>query len=290
MATRTTSAGPEPQRASVSGRSRNVKRILNCLPSLKRESDWPAASAYDAGLLTAESIPSSKDLRESSWWTIGNQGLTGSCVGWASADSVIRWHLAMAGRIGKDRKKMLSPRYIWMAAKESDEFTSRPTSFIELDGTSLKAALDIARKFGVVLDSVLPFTGGTLYGGRADVFYALASTLRISGYFSLRQKPPAKTTRSAILTEWRRWLATGGPILTRLDVDDTWDSVGSDGKLTTYHASRTRGGHAVAMVGYEKDSFIVRNSWGTGWADRGYAYASNDYAFAAFTEAYGVVA
>lgn len=32
------------------------------------------------------------------------------------------------------------------------------------------------------------------------------------------------------------------------------------------------GGHAVVIVGYTKDSFIIRNSWGGGWADKGYTY------------------
>jgi len=289
MDTQRKTAGSKARRASPSSRPKNVERILNCLPSMNRESDWPATSAYGAGLVAEVPIPSSKDLRDASWWTIGDQGSTGACVGWATADSVIRWHLAMVGRIPKDMDKKLSPRYIWMAAKETDEFTSRPTSFIESDGTSLKAALDVARKYGVVMDSVLPFTGGSLYGDRIDVFYALASTLRISSYFSLRLIPPLKLNKSGTLRWWRKWLATGGPILTRLDVDDTWDNVGSDGKLITYHSDRTRGGHAVAIVGYDTDSFIVRNSWGTGWGDGGYAYASNNYAFAAFTEVYGVV-
>ena len=50
-----------------------------------------------------------------------------------------------------------------------------------------------------------------------------------------------------------------------------------------------RGGHAVAIVGYTPDRFIVRNSWGTTqWGDKGFGYASFGYAQAAFTEAYGV--
>ena len=44
-----------------------------------------------------------------------------------------------------------------MAAKETDEFTSLPTTFIENAGTSLKSALDVARKFGAVSENVLPF-------------------------------------------------------------------------------------------------------------------------------------
>ncbi len=251
--------------------------ILNCLPSRDRENDWPMESAEEAGLLAAAPIPKARDLRES-WWKIGDQGSTGSCVGWASADSVLRWHLVKSNRLGESQ--LLSVRFIWMAAKETDVFVSRPTTFIESDGTSLKAALDIARKFGVVFDSTLPFGSGTLFGGSANAFYALSAQRRIASYFNLGTK----------LVDWRKWIALNGPILTRLDVDSTWDNAtATKGKLKAYQASTARGGHAVALVGYTADTFIVRNSWGTSWGDKGFGYAFNAYASAAFTEAYGVV-
>lgn len=88
--------------------------------------------------------------------------------------------------------------------------------------------------------------------------------------------------------EWRRWLATSGPILTRLDCDGAWNNVKKDGKLTHYKQPSDPAGHAVALVGYTPEGFIVRNSWGSSWGDKGFAYASNQYAAAAFTEAYGV--
>ena len=44
----------------------------------------------------------------------------------------------------------------------------------------------------------------------------------------------------------------------------------------------------MALVGYTPDRFIVRNSWGTPWGDKGFGYASSAYAQAAFTESYGV--
>jgi len=31
-----------------------------------------------------------------------------------------------------------------------------------------------------------------------------------------------------------------------------------------------QGGHAVTLVGYNKEGFIIRNSWGTEWGDRGH--------------------
>lgn len=96
-------------------KAKSVKRILNCDPSRNTQNDWTPATARGAGLLAAPTIPASKDLREA-WWQIGDQGGTGSCVGWATADSVLRWHFVKARRIG--RIELLSPRFIWMAAKE----------------------------------------------------------------------------------------------------------------------------------------------------------------------------
>jgi len=253
------------------------KYILNCLPSRDTGNDWPLASAEAAGLLAAAPIPASRDLREG-WWAIGDQEETGSCVGWAAADAVLRWHFVKAQRLATDEP--LSTRYVWMAAKETDAFVSRPTTFIESDGTSLKAALDVARKFGTVLNSVLPFKSGKLYAGEAQTFYALASQRRIASYFNLGTNPAA----------WRKWIATSGPVLTRLDVDATWyEATANQGRLDTYQPQTAGGGHAVALVGYTPEFFIVRNSWGVGWGDKGFGYASNAYARAAFTEAYGIV-
>jgi hypothetical protein len=252
------------------------QRILNCIPSRETQKDWTFRTAADAGVLGAvTALPATKDLRED-WWKVGDQGATGSCVGWASAEGVLRWHFVKAGKLAPGER--LSPRFLWMAAKETDVFTSAPTTFIEGEGTSLKAAFDIARKFGVVRDSVLPFASGALYGGEAQTFYAVAAQLKVAMYFNLGTDP----------RDWRTWLATKGPILTRLDVDATWDAIKSNGKLDKYKPSTARGGHAVAMVGYIKDRFVVRNSWGTSWGDKGFAYASEAYAKAAFTEAYGV--
>ena len=92
------------------------------------------------------------------------------------------------------------------------------------------------------------------------------------------------------LANWRHWIATKAPILTRLVCDKWWMSAkDAGGALDIYDPTSADGGHAVALVGYDPNLFIVRNSWGTTqWGDRGFGYASNAYAAAAFTEAYGV--
>ncbi len=268
--------------------ARRPPYILNCLPSPKPEKHWTLETAAAAGITRA--APRGKaaaagagngnvDLR-AAWWTVGDQGNTGSCVGWGAADAVLRWHFVQAGRLGRTEK--LSVRYMWMASKETDQYTTRPTSFIESDGTWLTAALSVAQKFGVVTDKVLPFRLGgqsQMYTGGASTFYALAAQRRIASYFNLGRD----------LGKWRQWLATQGPILTRLNVDQAFmDATRTKGRLDRYDPSAGLGGHCVALVGWVDGRFIVRNSWGTGWGDKGFAHAAESYAQPAFDEAFGV--
>src|ERR671916_770158 len=114
-------------------RPKRIKRVLNVVPSRATERDWQLEQADAAGLLAAPAaVPKAKDLRDT-WWKVGDQGTTGSCVGWATADSLLRWHFVKAGRI--KNTDTLSKRFIWMASKETDEFAGTPTSFIEDAGT-----------------------------------------------------------------------------------------------------------------------------------------------------------
>ena len=178
-----------------------------------------------------------------------------------------------------EESELPSVRFIWMANKETDELTRYPTTFIERAGTSTKLALRIAQKYGCVPDHMLPMTG-TLSKLPENVFFSIAAQFRITAYYNLGTNQ----------NHWRAWIANVGPVLTRLAVDQTWkNATRTDGELVTYDRSRHYGGHAVCLVGYSDDHFIVRNSWGKSWGDNGFAYAGNDYAKKAFTEAYGAV-
>ncbi|GJM32077.1 MAG: hypothetical protein DHS20C18_10780 [Saprospiraceae bacterium] len=255
-------------------------RILNCLESSNVDNDWTFETAENSGILTAPSqLPRTMDLR-APWWKIADQQQTGSCVGWATADSVLRWHFVKNNQLNKD--ELLSVRFIWMASKETDVFDSRPSTFIDSSGTSLKSALDIAKNYGCVKENLLPFDNNALYNESENTFYALASSLKIRSYFNLN-------TEGDKLINWKSWLSQKGPILTRLNVDASFmNASSSNGDLDTY-GTYHYGGHAIAIVGYTGNRFIIRNSWGESWGDGGFAYASYDYASKAFTESYGII-
>lgn len=262
--------------------SNGTDRILNCLPSREPERDYTLVHARAAGIAPAADVqpPSELTLHES-WWDIGEQGSTGSCVGWALADSVLRYLFVKAGRLNEDEK--LSVRFIWTAAKERDEFVSRPETFIETAGTSLKAALDIARFYGCVRDNVLPFDGGGLFEGEAETFYSLAALFKISQYHSLINHRDS----------WKGWLVNKGPIMIRVEIDRTWTRATFTGGFLEFFnpfpsGLGLNGGHAAAIVGYDSDNFIIRNSWGEDWGNRGFGLAGPEYVAEAITEAYGV--
>ena len=122
------------------------QRICNLLPSRNTETDWRFENAQAAGFAAAPAaLPASVDLRRT-WWDVGNQESTGSCVGWGSTDGVARYMFVKAGRLGQ--KEKLSPRFTWMASKETDQATSRPETMLDCAGTYLKTACDILRNYG----------------------------------------------------------------------------------------------------------------------------------------------
>lgn len=281
------------------------KKLEILIDSKNIEKDWDYRVAYFAGFLndqgepkydennftTLDYFPREKDLRET-WWNISTQGENHSCIGWAVTD-VLRWHLVKKKQL--DKKTILSARFTWMAAKEMDSFTSRPTTFIEKAGSSLKAALDVCRKYGAVPDTILPSKNEKLYQGDTTTFYAIAAQYKLTHYFNLKLnsnliKPTRnnKTYEEYQIILWKKWIVENGPIIVRLKIDSTWLNTRGE-TLKVYDKLNVFTYHAVSMVGYKDNQFILRNSWGERWGNKGFISVSKEYALAAFDEAYGII-
>jgi hypothetical protein len=250
---------------------------LGAVPAARRsrgtDTDYPAARA---GLAAAEALPGAVDLRRD-WLPVADQGETASCVGWAIADSCVRWHLVEAGRL--EPAAALSARYVWMSAKETDAREDYPSAFLEKDGTSLKAGLDVVRRWGVALEAELPWQGG-LATQDPEAFNAGLRRRRIMAYYTLHGAEDR-------FAEWRRWLAASGPVLVL--VQDDAALRGCTGELAAFDAGSVRGSHAAALFGYDERGFLLRSSWGTDWGDAGYARMSEAYAAESVIESYGVM-
>jgi C1A family cysteine protease len=85
-----------------------------------------------------------------------------------------------------------------------------------------------------------------------------------------------------IMTQMKGCLAAGFPFVFGFSVYESFESAAvADGGVVPMPQSSEAmvGGHAVLAVGYIEATqrFIVRNSWGDGWGDKGYFYLP--YAF-----------
>jgi hypothetical protein len=264
-------------------------RVLNVGPSPDREADHTPAVAAENQHLRPVDPPERVDLR-APWYTVGDQHKTGSCVGWALADSLMWRQLVHAGRLTEEDR--LSPRFMWMAAKEMRAKLTEvkgapawhPTTFLEQGMTDVKSALDVARTFGAALEDDLPFDGD-LYPGGIEHFYASAERRKITHYYRL--DPPGEEP-AAWFGHWRRWIHQHGPVLIVIGVDGQFRE-DRPLSLEAFDFDSLAEKHAAALVGYGPGGFIVRSSWGGRWGDGGYKLAGERYLADATVETYGVV-
>jgi hypothetical protein len=266
----------------VKARIAGNDRFFNVEASPAREEDWPARRD---GRLKDTEPPATLDLRDDRpWFKAQDQGQTGSCVGYALADAVMRWQLVEAGRLPETQR--LSARFIWMASKEirgqrlaAEEW--RPSTFLEEAPTNAKDALDVVRRFGAVTWQMLPWSG-RLNRGPVERFFERAGEYRIAAYHSLDDFNPAERER-----QWRQWIHQHGPVLVTVTADRSL--IDGERPLERFVPRKQPFLHACALVGYDEERFLIRNSWGTRWGEAGDLAAASSWLDRAVRESYGVV-
>jgi hypothetical protein len=99
--------------------------------------------------------------------------------------------------------------------------------------------------------------------------------------------PNTVAEKSEVRTKIVNALAKGHPVLTGMDIDNSFDKASSTGivpmpNLSTFYPI---GGHAVVIVGYgpyvpstpQTMYFKAINSWGASWGAKGYLYLPDEY-------------
>ena len=119
--------------------------------------------------------------------------------------------------------------------------------------------------------------------------YAFAQDYQAIQYFRL---DPSSTPNDLLLRRIKSLLAAGLPSMFGFTVFDSIKKASKDGKIP-YPCPNERilGGHAVMAVGYDDKikskndncevettgALLIRNSWGTGWGDKGYGWLPYEY-------------
>jgi hypothetical protein len=235
-----------------------LKRFCNLRPDSLDPRDHPymALGVAPGAPTLPKKVDHSKETRP-----VGNQGHTGSCVGWATAHGLRRWlHHQAAGQ-----KKPFSVRFVWMTSKEIDPWT--PNVAFDLSGTRIRDAFKVMNKYGACPDNLWKFREELPNPDRERKILQEALRYRIGAYHALNSNE-----------ERRVHLARTGPFVVGVPVHANWAQIGTDG-LVPDPAGALLGGHAVLVVGYDdkKKRFKFQNSWGSGWGARGNGYFTYDY-------------
>ena len=197
-------------------------------------------------------LPKTVDLR-ANCSPVEDQGNLGSCTG-----------NAVAGIVEYLNRKASRPTDLSRLFIYYEERVLEGTTTIDA-GAYIRDGIKVLNKKGAPLESIWPYN--------INKFATRPNTLAYSD--ALRRK--AGTYEKVLnFAGVKNALARGFPVVIGFDVYESFYNIGSNGIMPypNVNTEQLLGGHAVAIVGYNDNTnrFIVRNSWGTNWADHGYFY------------------
>jgi hypothetical protein len=245
----------EPERA----RTADVKmgRTLDAYPDRVDVRDWfyhPPLIPLPDQVVSCDLVPRVLD-----------QGSEGACTGYALA-AVVNFHLSHR-RIPRS----VSPRMLYDMARRYDEWPGE-----KYEGSSARGAMKGWVSHGVCSEASWP----------ADRRGAKFLTPTVA---TEAQDTPGGAYYRVMhrqIRDMHAALAEVGILYVTLMVHEGWQRPGPTTVGVDYVESansrrialpvirrtgRADGGHAVAIVGYTRDGFIIQNSWGTAWGTRGFA-------------------
>ena len=204
-------------------------------------------------------IPQHVDLR-STCSPVENQGNLGSCTGNALAG-------ALEFLEQKDRISFMNVSRLFIYYNER----ALEGSVKSDSGAMIRDGIKTLRNQGACSEKKWPYIVSKFAVKPASACFKEALNHRITSYH-----------RILTLDDMRRCLAEGFPFVFGFTVYESFESqeVAKTGIVQMPQPNeRSIGGHAVLAVGYDEaqQRFIVRNSWGTGWGQKGYFTLPYDY-------------
>lgn len=177
-----------------------------------------------------------------------DQGEEGACTGFATAAALNILRQRQGGLAPGDSA---SPRMLYEMARLHDEWEGSG-----YEGSSVRGAIKGLFHNGACREQDAPYLAGET-GWNLSVPQAKAARNVILGsYYRLRP----------VLVDYHAALQQAGVVVVSANVHEGWTNPGNgSGKIA--FSTRSLGGHAFAIVGYDNEGFIVQNSWGPKWGN-----------------------
>jgi C1A family cysteine protease len=210
---------------------------------------------------SVDNLPSKVDLRDT-YTKIYNQGQLGSCT----ANSI---SMAFDFERVKQKLEPIVPSRLFIYFNERKmEGTINQDS-----GAQIRDGIKSVATQGVCPESVWPYDVHNFTNQPSEYAYNLATQNLVKQYLRLDNTQ---------INQLKHCLANGYGFVFGFTVYESFESqeVADTGVVPMPNGSeQSLGGHAVFCVGYDDDkqSFIVRNSWGEDWGDSGHFYLPYEY-------------
>jgi len=212
--------------------------------------------------LTVRRLPESIDLR-SKCPVVIDQGELGSCTANAIASAYQFEHLRQ--KLGDFIPSRL---FIYYNERVMEDSVSQDAGAIIRDG--LKSIGTGLYGKGVCSEELWPYYISKFATKPTDACYNNALKDQALRYMTVQQTP----------AQLKGCLADGFPFVFGFTVYSSFMNVGDNGLAQMPEPTDSiEGGHAVMCVGYDesKQLYIIRNSWGESWGDKGYFYMPYKY-------------
>ncbi|MCC6869360.1 MAG: C1 family peptidase, partial [Burkholderiales bacterium] len=193
-----------------------------------------------------------------------DQGRDGACTGFGLAAVV---HYLLRTRAVEPDAQAVSPQMLYAMARRYDEWAGE-----RYEGSSCRGAMKGWHKHGVCASELWDKTAdATLSEERIND----AARRPLGAYFRVNHRD---------LVAMHAALAEVGTLFVSASVHAGWDAVAADGRIPWRDGST--GGHAFALVGYDRKGFWVHNSWGPGWGRGGFGHVAYEDWLANGTDAW----
>ncbi|MDH3973942.1 MAG: C1 family peptidase [Deltaproteobacteria bacterium] len=180
----------------------------------------------------------------------------GACIGYAMATMI---HYQLCTRREPDRKQV-SVGMIYEMARRYDEWPGR--NYL---GSSARGAMKGWYKHGICAEELWGYDPKNPDRLLTDERAADAARRPLGVYYRV---PPKD------LSAMHAALAECGVLFAASIVHGGWKKMGENldkKEALIRRESRSVGGHAFALVGYDSEGFWVQNSWGEKWGYKGFA-------------------
>jgi C1A family cysteine protease len=199
---------------------------------------------------------------------VKDQGQLGSCT----ANMAANMYEYMCKR-GKSSYVELSRLFIYKTTRWLLHLTGDTGAYI-------RSALGALVVYGAPPEEYYPYEVSK-FDETPDVLNAgFAQSFQVTKYFRLDKGVPSN---EQLITRMKEFLAKGFCLGIGFTVFDSFEQAASNGGFIPYPkpTESVQGGHAVTIVGYDKNkdegAFLIKNSWGTDWGERGYGWLPMKY-------------